>query len=126
VRTGQSINLNDRILPFVTKQPKSRFNQKTDSFGNDWRFMIPDKTMRACEPQSDEPHMPDSPARKEVLSPQAQARRAAADARREQRLAQALRENLKRRKAQLRTRATQTAAEPPHRIGSAHPSSDNM
>jgi len=39
------------------------------------------------------------------LSTEAQARLAAANARRQQRLAQALRENLKRRKAQVRGRA---------------------
>lgn len=46
------------------------------------------------------------PAGQQVLSPEAEARLAAAKALREQRLAKALRENLKRRKAQVRGRTT--------------------
>ena len=88
--------------------------------------MNTDETICHYEPQSDEPHTPDIAARKETLSPQAQARRLAADARREQRLALALRENLKRRKTQLRTRATQTAAEPSQTTGFARLPSENI
>ena len=59
---------------------------------------------------------------KDTVSPEAEARRAAAHARREQRLAQALRENLKRRKAQLRGRTTSGSADADPKAGAVHPS----
>ena len=52
---------------------------------------------------------PDKTASPAQMSPEAEARLAAAAARREQRLARALRENLKKRKAQIRDRAAQPA-----------------
>jgi|APCry1669189241_1035207.scaffolds.fasta_scaffold106002_1 hypothetical protein len=61
-------------------------------------------------------------SQKETLSPEAEARRVAAQLRREQRLAQALRENLKRRKVQIRNRSSIADVE----TGFVLPSSDKI
>lgn len=72
--------------------------------------------------RSHERQIPDMTAQNEALSPEAEARRAAAHARREQRLAQALRENLKRRKAQIRGRTTPCSVDSDQNAGSENSS----